>query len=655
MVREDPPLSRAIYGEVVEGVTIRQQRSCGDRWLIVSARPLRLAEGGLIGGVAAFSDVTEQRELEAELRRAKLVAEEANRSKSEFLANISHEIRTPLNGVVGMVDLALQTDDDVQRTRFLHGAFSACDALLDIITDILDFSKIEAGRLEVESIGFRLRPMIEDLLDSFIGAAQKKGIELTVAIMPDVPDSLVGDPGRIRQVLRNLLSNAVKFTEHGSVHVRVDRRDSSADAVAVDLAVADTGIGIPHELQERIFEPFQQADASTTRRFGGTGLGLTIVAQLVELLGGRVWLDSEPGCGSTFHVELDLAHDEAGSHTEILQAIDLAGERVLIVDDHEISRVVLHGACTAWRMRPAAVDSPERALEALRDAAADGEPFGITIIDANMPDTDGFELARLIRDDPAVAATTIVMLTSAGRRGDAELCRRIGISAYLIKPVRQSDLLEAILGARIGPFEPGRSLVTRHSIRESREALDVLIAEDNEFNQVVIEEMMRRWRHNVTMVATGAAALETARRRRFDLILMDVHMPEMDGLQATMAIRAYEADAGGHVPIVAMTALAQPADREACIAAGMDDYIAKPLRSAELYQVVRRAGLGVKRPPIEGEAHEYRATLVPVSVDRVRLLTEAGGDEVLLCKLVTTFRAQAASLLERLDTAFARA
>jgi signal transduction histidine kinase/DNA-binding response OmpR family regulator/CHASE3 domain sensor protein len=655
---QDLPLARAVHGQITEGTEIVQRPPGAEdsRWLFVTARPVRMPDGTLIGGVAVFSDVTETKNAERELRRAKLEAETASRAKSEFLANMSHEIRTPLNGVVGMVDLALEVEDPTQRKRYLTAAMSAADALMEIINDVLDYSKIEAGRVEIESLEFRLRATLEDLVESFVSAAHNKNIELVTLIMPDVPEALVGDPGRVRQVLRNLIGNALKFTPGGAVLVRVVRKAESDDRVTLEFSVTDTGIGIPEAMQSRIFEAFTQADTSTTRRYGGTGLGLTISSQLVELMGGRIWVESELGRGSTFHVELAFHKGDPRQYADTADITDLAGLPVLIVDDHDMSRTMLAGIFSSWHMAPSAVSSAEAGLVCLHTARERQQPFALVITDSHLPDSDGFEFASRVHADETLSDTMIVMLTSAGQRGDAARCREHGIAAYLAKPVRQSELLDAILDARSQRARArGAELVTRHSVREHRQKLHVLLAEDNEFNQMVTQDMLLRWGHKVTTAPDGLAALNACRRGHFDLVLMDVQMPGLDGLDATRAIRRHEAEVGGHIPIVALTAHALAGDREACLAAGMDDYVAKPLRSTDLQRVIRRmVGAAADTPPGAAPINEPAARAeTPEQLDREALLQDAGGDAELLRRMVAKFRDQTASLLRRAHAALA--
>jgi signal transduction histidine kinase/DNA-binding response OmpR family regulator/CHASE3 domain sensor protein len=676
------PLTVALRGGVVDDVEMLQRLPGQeqDTWLLASARPVAMSDGTRLGAVAVIRDISNHKTSEQELRRAKLEAEAASRAKSEFLANMSHEIRTPLNGVVGMVDLAMETEEEGQRKRYLNGAMSAAEALMEVINDVLDFSKIEAGRLVLDRTDFRLRGTIEDTLESFVSVAQKKGLEMVAIVMPDVPEVLRGDAARLRQIVRNLVSNALKFTREGAVLVRVSCLEPMETGVQLRVTVTDTGIGIPEPMHDRIFEAFTQADASTTRQFGGTGLGLTIVSQLVQLMAGRVHLESEEGVGTSFHVDLPFAIGDLSLADDAAAVCDVDGLGVLIVDDHEFSRTVLAGMFASWRMRPHAVTRGAEALEEMRRAAAAGQPYSIVVTDTHMPDMDGFDLAQTIRNDDALAASMIIMLTSAGQRGDAARCREFGVAAYLAKPVRQSEMLDAVLTAR-GRIGSARrtGLVTRHSLKEHKSGLRVLLAEDNEFNQMVTQDMLRRWGYAVTTVSNGIAAVEAVRDGVFDLVLMDVQMPGMDGLEATRAIRAFESDQASHVPIVAMTAHALAGDREGCLAAGMDDYVAKPVRSADLLRVIRRVvpedafGLQAVRAlretadtPSEddgmsgpadapSEASESgngdAVPAEPLTIDRDALLEEAGQNVELLRRMATMFREQAAVLVHEIRTA----
>src|SRR5882672_7432292 len=632
--------TRVRRGETVRVEVERMRRDGGRIQVRLSAAAVKAAADGAL--VALYEDISDRKAAEEAMRAARDLAERVARARSAFLANMSHEIRTPMNAVLGFVELVLDTELAPEQRRALELVRTSSEALLTILNDILDYSKIEAEHLELESIPFDLPKVVHATATLLAVRAREKHLELTVDVPPDVPQMVRGDPTRVRQVLMNLIGNAIKFTEEGEVDVSASVTQRDSDEAALEFRVRDTGIGIPEEQLSTIFQEFTQADASMTRRYGGTGLGLAISRRLVALMGGKLAVTSEVGRGSEFRFALAFPV-EAAPQATARAAVSLGGRRLLVVDDNETNRRILRDMLGAEGMAVHEAPRADAGMEALRRASRAGEPYDLAILDAQMPDQDGFELATAVRADRALKATRLLILTSAGQRGDGERCRQLGIQAYLTKPIARADLVEAVGTVLAGTASaPGEvDLVTRHSIAESRHALRILLAEDNPVNQQVATAMLLKRGHQVDVVSNGREAVDAVAQEGYDVVLMDIQMPGMDGFEATEKIRALPQ--GRTLPIIALTAHALSGERERCLERGMSGYLAKPFKAHDLFAAVEGRGA----QPADTAA--ARSPAVDLAAFR-RTMEEAGAAEA-VDGILETFVATLPQRLEALVTA----
>ncbi len=616
-----------------------------------NATPIREGDD-VVGIVVIFKDIAARKRMEETMMEATEAALQADRLKSEFLATMSHEIRTPMNGVLGLTEMVLKTELTIDQRKNLQMVQNSGQSLLTVINDVLDFSKIEAGKMEIDPIAFKLRESVAEILNPLSQIVRHRKLELLYRVHPEVPNNLIGDPPRLRQILNNLIGNALKFTHEGEVLLDIEK---GAEEGMLHFRVSDTGIGMTAAQLSHIFQPFRQADGSTTRRYGGTGLGLSISKSLIELMGGSIWVESAEGEGSTFHFTARFEVPDRSSDPILPVDIgELVGVPVLVVDDNDTNLYILQEILTTYKMIPTTVASPIEALRMIREAAENGHPYPLSIMDVQMPEMDGFTLAETVKSDPALASMRVILLTSCGEPGDGARCRESNLEGYLNKPAAEQTLIQTIqtvLSHRNTHLICYDTPITKHYLRENFPRLRVLLAEDNKINQIVAENILKDEGYSIIIANDGLEAVNLFQKQKFDLILMDVHMPEMDGYEATEVIRRLETP-GHRIPIIALTANALKGDRDRCLEAGMDGYVSKPFKSQDLIDVIN-AHTSMPESRVQ-ELQQQFANVRPEAtdvLDREKISERVNGNMVLLKKVISLFVEQYPVQLSDIETA----